>query len=307
MKQSGIYRIVNKINGKGYVGSSGDLSHRNTMHFHDLFFNKHENPYLQNAWNKYGEDNFVFKILEIIKNPTKKKLEKREQYWMDKLQSYDDKFGYNIRKIAESNFGIKFGPEPQTIKNKKNILKFIKKFGYRPSSGTGTKRERFLGNALRMYMGKTTFSYDPEFAKIISKYPDKAIKGAEDRKNEILEFCKKYGYRPVYQTDNKYESILGNALSVYLNHNGSAYDLNFEKKINRFPTFTVYKLKKVENEIFKFINKHGYRPTRKSNNKKERQLKMKLAYYISPNSKGYNPILAKKIKKIPYKIKRGNF
>jgi hypothetical protein len=47
MKISGIYKIINKINNKYYVGSS-----------------KHINPHLQNAWNKYGQNNFDFVITE---------------------------------------------------------------------------------------------------------------------------------------------------------------------------------------------------------------------------------------------------
>ena len=27
--------------------------------------NYHDNPHLQNSWNKYGEENFKFEILEI--------------------------------------------------------------------------------------------------------------------------------------------------------------------------------------------------------------------------------------------------
>ena len=56
---SGIYKIVNKINGKYYVGSSKDvINYRWIHHKRALRSNRHKNDYLQNAWNKYGEDNF---------------------------------------------------------------------------------------------------------------------------------------------------------------------------------------------------------------------------------------------------------
>ena len=60
----GIYRIKNKINEKCYYGSSIDIDKRWNRHINDLIKNKHHNFHLQNAWNKYGENNFKFEIIE---------------------------------------------------------------------------------------------------------------------------------------------------------------------------------------------------------------------------------------------------
>jgi len=62
---SGIYRIVNKTNGKYYVGSSSDIHKRWKYHKEDLTRGNHHSPYLQRSWNKHGEDNFDFVIVEI--------------------------------------------------------------------------------------------------------------------------------------------------------------------------------------------------------------------------------------------------
>ena len=59
----GIYKIENLINGKVYIGQAIDLNHRRIRHFSDLKCNRHENQHLQNAYNKYGKDNFIFKVL----------------------------------------------------------------------------------------------------------------------------------------------------------------------------------------------------------------------------------------------------
>lgn len=56
--KSGIYSFLNLVNGKRYVGSSVDLYNR--LHVHNLKNNK-----AQNAWNKYGEDNFIYNIIEF--------------------------------------------------------------------------------------------------------------------------------------------------------------------------------------------------------------------------------------------------
>jgi group I intron endonuclease len=61
--KSGIYQIKNLVNGKKYYGSSVNMGKRKSRHFSNLNNNKHENQHLQNAWNKYGKDNFVFEPL----------------------------------------------------------------------------------------------------------------------------------------------------------------------------------------------------------------------------------------------------
>lgn len=64
---SGIYKIVNKVNGKYYVGSSNDVCGkfgRWYEHRQELNKNVHTNDHLQNAWNKYGESNFEFMLVE---------------------------------------------------------------------------------------------------------------------------------------------------------------------------------------------------------------------------------------------------
>ena len=63
IKKSGVYEIINMVNGKTYIGSSIDLSNRIQQHILKLSNNKHPNPILQNAWNKYGKNYFYFHIL----------------------------------------------------------------------------------------------------------------------------------------------------------------------------------------------------------------------------------------------------
>jgi group I intron endonuclease len=65
-KISGIYKIINKVNGKYYVGSSNNILKRLKHHINRLKNNKHVNDYLQNAWNKYQITNFKFYIIECV-------------------------------------------------------------------------------------------------------------------------------------------------------------------------------------------------------------------------------------------------
>ena len=54
----GIYKIVNHATGQCYVGQSQRVQKRIQEHFRLLRLNKHPNQHLQNAYNKYGLDNF---------------------------------------------------------------------------------------------------------------------------------------------------------------------------------------------------------------------------------------------------------
>ena len=66
MKKCGIYLIFNLVSGKRYVGSSINIYNRFHEHIHILKRNEAHNKHLQNSWNKYGEESFVFQVLEFV-------------------------------------------------------------------------------------------------------------------------------------------------------------------------------------------------------------------------------------------------
>jgi group I intron endonuclease len=103
MKLSGIYTITNKVNGKLYIGSSNDMKGRLSSHKSCLKRNLHRNTHLQRAWNKYGESNFEFEILEECKEQY---LNSQENYWCYWLNTHNRRFGYNIASILENTFKI---------------------------------------------------------------------------------------------------------------------------------------------------------------------------------------------------------
>lgn len=102
--KSGIYKIVNLVNGKYYIGSAVNLGKRKLNHWSDLRTNKSRSPYLQRAWNKHGEKNFRFRVLFFCE-PNDTLL--YEQRCLDILCPFDRR-GYNIRINAESALGIKW-------------------------------------------------------------------------------------------------------------------------------------------------------------------------------------------------------
>lgn len=62
----GIYKIINVINNKFYVGSAVNFAKRKTKHWSLLRNNKHPNKHLQAAWIKYGEQAFVFVVVKEV-------------------------------------------------------------------------------------------------------------------------------------------------------------------------------------------------------------------------------------------------
>lgn len=63
----GIYRITNTVNGNIYIGKTGvNFGDRWDCHRAQLNGGYHDNPHLQAAWNKYGQEAFEFCIVEKV-------------------------------------------------------------------------------------------------------------------------------------------------------------------------------------------------------------------------------------------------
>jgi group I intron endonuclease len=65
-KQCGIYEIYCNANGKSYFGSTKDYAGRRSAHLHNLRHDKHPNAHLQRAWDKYGENAFIFRFVQSV-------------------------------------------------------------------------------------------------------------------------------------------------------------------------------------------------------------------------------------------------
>ena len=103
---SGIYQILNTVNGKVYIGSAKNIKNRWDRHTSSLKRNGRDNTHLQNAYNKYGEDAFEFSIIEYVEDEND--LLAREQFYID---SYDWDNLYNIYRVAGSPLGFKHTEE----------------------------------------------------------------------------------------------------------------------------------------------------------------------------------------------------
>jgi group I intron endonuclease len=104
---SGVYQILNKENGKVYIGSAARFGKRWREHRHLLNGGKHHSVKLQRAWDKYGATSFEFGVLEIVSDHSQMLL--TEQKWIDKLEAVNE--GYNLCPVAGSSKGRKYSDE----------------------------------------------------------------------------------------------------------------------------------------------------------------------------------------------------
>lgn len=93
----GIYGIKNKVNNNIYIGKTGmNFGDRWDSHRSLLRGNKHFNQYLQRAWNKYGEENFEFVVIEDC---SANELNDKERYY---IQLYrEQNLSYNLADGGE--------------------------------------------------------------------------------------------------------------------------------------------------------------------------------------------------------------
>lgn len=99
-KPFGIFQIKNRANGMIFLGSCLNFEGIWNSQKFQLSNGMHRNKKLQNDWNEYGADNFVFEILEIAKDKgdpgfsPNDELKLLEEIWIEKLQPFSGN-GYN--------------------------------------------------------------------------------------------------------------------------------------------------------------------------------------------------------------------
>jgi len=132
---SGIYCFENIINRNKYIGQSQDVLKRQKEHLWALRNKKYQDSkYFQYAWNKYGENNFRFWVIEKCSIDL---LSKREIYWIKKLHSHTSEGGYNISWGGEA-FMRGSHPSKKTIQ--KMILNHVGMTGKKHSEKTKKKQ-----------------------------------------------------------------------------------------------------------------------------------------------------------------------
>lgn len=141
----GIYGIKNILTGKMYIGKSINSTNRERDHFYNLKNNRHHSEHLQNSYNKYGKEAFIFGIIETY--PVEE-LDKQEKYWIDYYNSYNK--GYNCAIPNGINCGHIW-----TDENKANLSVIMKKSSMKVS--LSKRREKM--NNMRKLVDYKKFPY----------------------------------------------------------------------------------------------------------------------------------------------------
>lgn len=123
-----IYTITSKVDSKVYVGYASDFDRRKSCHLSTLRNGRHRNILLQRAFNKHGEENFLFEVIEEWGDEF---LPSMENYWVIMLGSSDRKHGYNIQCT---------GDKASPMKGKTHSFESRVKIGQ-------TRRENYNGKA----------------------------------------------------------------------------------------------------------------------------------------------------------------
>ena len=127
-----IYCIVNLTNNKKYIGQTSDQGgyevrwdkHKRLLRSNNHVGRNGKADHLQNAWNKYGEENFEFILLhELTFNNEEeliKELNRLEVYYIKEWNLLNRNLGYNISSGGSSgnNFAGKSEEEMNEIKQK---------------------------------------------------------------------------------------------------------------------------------------------------------------------------------------------
>lgn len=108
-----IYRIVNKINGKFYIGkTTKNLEERMRKHLNSKFDNTHS--LIHRAIEKYGEENFY--IEELCSCSSEKELNEKEIFYIKELNAV--KLGYNLGIGGDGGDNISNHPDNNLIRKK---------------------------------------------------------------------------------------------------------------------------------------------------------------------------------------------
>lgn len=111
---SGIYKITLIEDNRCYIGSAVNIEDRWYNHKKAVSSCK-KGQVITRALRKYGIDSFKWEILEYCNIDN---LISREQFYLDKIRPFaDEGRGFNVRKIADSNLGVKFSDETKKLQS----------------------------------------------------------------------------------------------------------------------------------------------------------------------------------------------
>ena len=178
---SGIYIITNKVNGKIYIGESLDIYRRwHKEHIPQLRKGCHYNTSLQEDFNKYGEENFDFDILERYSedNPimTKARILILESYFLTAFKDSGISTYNSENTLVEILRGNKIPPEGNVVIDV--IVHTLKEFNIKDCEGFAYFDKKktlksILSEHIKTKSGETITSLLNEFISYVNNNGEK--------------------------------------------------------------------------------------------------------------------------------------
>lgn len=132
----GIYMIINKLNGKAYIGKTEDrFIERYWNHKWKLKEKRHENKHLERSWNKYGAGNFEFHVIHRLQES--EDINELEKMYIEHYSS--NKNGYNMTLGGEGAPGFYLDENARRVIGEKNRIHGI---GRKASEATKQKMSK---------------------------------------------------------------------------------------------------------------------------------------------------------------------
>lgn len=189
----GIYKIINKINNKIYIGQSINIELRWKRHL-----TLKDNMPIHLAIQKYGQQNFILEIIEIC---PQEELNAKEIYWINQYNSKVPN-GYNISDGGK-------GGVPKSVQSFNEKGELVKEYSSisEASADTGVTIEKIIRSckSSNIFAGEYQWKYTDDDSKI--------IKARSKRRS-----------KKVYQFDS-----LGRLLKVYDSITIAAKENNIDK------------------------------------------------------------------------------
>lgn len=184
-----IYKIINLVNNKFYIGSTTNKKVRFRQHRKLLRGNRHHCKHLQASWNKYGESKFEFVVVEEV--PQEIELWKVEDKWLQQHVGKEHCYNSGYAAVAPWRGVVgekhpKFGV-PVTLLQKEQISKTLKDFyaaDYFNHPRVGKKHSEETRLKIRQNRTPTSGENHYRYGKTLSEEVKKKIGDAQRGKQK---------------------------------------------------------------------------------------------------------------------------
>ena len=167
-----IYRIVNDINNKDYIGKTNlSIEERFKQHCKDSKRIQYENRPLYKAINKYGIEHFH---IELVEECSDKIVSEREIYWIEQYGSF--KKGYNATIGGDGKHYIDYDMVEYNYNICQNMTEVARQMNISPDAVAYILKQRHIPikstqDISRDNFSKTVSCIDKQTKEVIKTFP----------------------------------------------------------------------------------------------------------------------------------------